>query len=104
MAPGASSGSILFAGHVDSASAGRGALFALEEASGGDLIQIGTAAGRTYTYRIVSIRRYPKAALPLQVYSRTGRTQLVLVTCGGPFDAVTGHYRDNIVVVAVPTS
>jgi len=26
----------------------------------------------------------------------------VLVTCGGPFDATGGHYRDNIVVTAVP--
>jgi len=26
----------------------------------------------------------------------------VLVTCGGPFDASIGHYRDNVVVTAVP--
>jgi hypothetical protein len=26
----------------------------------------------------------------------------VLVTCGGPFDARTGSYRDNIVAFAVP--
>jgi hypothetical protein len=24
------------------------------------------------------------------------------VTCGGPFDAAIGHYRDNVVVTAVP--
>ena len=28
--------------------------------------------------------------------------RLVLVTCGGPFDQAAGHYRDNIVVTAVP--
>jgi hypothetical protein len=31
-----------------------------------------------------------------------GRARLVLVTCGGPYNRTTGHYRDNIVVTAVP--
>jgi hypothetical protein len=25
-----------------------------------------------------------------------------VITCGGPFDARLGHYRDNLVVTAVP--
>ncbi len=33
---------------------------------------------------------------------RRGRPRLVLVTCGGPFDRVAGHYRDNVVLTAVP--
>jgi hypothetical protein len=28
--------------------------------------------------------------------------RLSLITCGGPFDHDSGHYRDNIVVTAVP--
>ena len=43
-----------------------------------------------------------KAALPTSIYTRAGSPKLVLVTCGGPFDAKTGHYRDNVVVTAVP--
>ena len=39
-----------------------------------------------------------EAALARAVATR----RLVLVTCGGPFDARRGHYRDNIVVTAVP--
>ena len=27
---------------------------------------------------------------------------LVRMTCGGPFDSRSGHYRDNIVVTATP--
>jgi hypothetical protein len=27
---------------------------------------------------------------------------VALVTCGGPFDAATGNYLDNIVAFAVP--
>jgi hypothetical protein len=44
----------------------------------------------------------PKEELPADVYSRRGRPRLVLVTCGGPFDEARRHYRDNVVVTAVP--
>jgi hypothetical protein len=44
----------------------------------------------------------PKEKLPTDIYSRRGRPRLVLVTCGGPFDEATRHYRDNVVVTAVP--
>ena len=44
----------------------------------------------------------PKGQLPTSIYSLEGAARLVLVTCGGPFDPVAGHYRDNVVVTAVP--
>ena len=28
--------------------------------------------------------------------------KLAIVTCGGPFDAATGHYLDNVIVWATP--
>jgi hypothetical protein len=34
------------------------------------------------------------------VLGPTGYPALRLVTCGGPFDYVTGHYVDNIIVYA----
>ncbi len=101
-APGARAGSILIAGHVDSASGGVGAFFKLRDARSGDRISVTTAGGRTFAYRIVSIRNYLKRKLPTNVYSLRGRPRLVLVTCGGPFEASQGHYRDNVVVTAVP--
>jgi Sortase domain len=102
MAPGARSGSILIDGHVDSATAGAGAFFRLHEAKSGDRVHVLTRGGKTYTYRVVSVRNYPKSALPTSVYSRTGQARLVLVTCGGPFIQAAGHYRDNVVLTAVP--
>ncbi len=101
-APGAKSGAVLIAGHVDSAVAGAGAFFKLHLAKPGDRVQVSTATGRLFTYRVVSVRAVPKRALPTSVYSRKGPARLVLVTCGGPFDPVARHYRDNIVVTAVP--
>jgi len=101
-APGSESGAILVAGHVDSARSGAGAFFALHKARAGDRVRLLTAGGRTYTYRVTSVRSYPKGAVPVGVYSSHGAGRLVLVTCGGPFDAASGHYVDNVVVTAVP--
>ena len=100
--PASHSGSILVAGHLDSARGGRGAFFRLTNATAGAVIEVTTKGGRTFTYRVTSVRSYRKSALPTSVYSRAGPARLVLVTCGGPFDAATGHYRDNIVVSALP--
>ncbi len=101
-AAGASSGVLLVAGHVDSAKAGAGVFFRLHTAKPGARVEIRTAGGRTLAYRVVSVRRYPKARLPIGVWSTRGAPKLVLVTCGGPFDKKSGHYRDNVVVTAVP--
>ena len=101
-APGARTGSILIAGHVDRAGIGPGAFFRLHEANAGDHVTVTTRGGRTFTYRVVSVKTYLKAKLPPDVYSLKGRPRLVLVTCGGPFLPSLGHYRDNVVLTAVP--
>jgi hypothetical protein len=93
-APGDARGTVLIAGHVDSATAGAGAFYALKSARRGDVIRLDARR-----YRVTSVRRVRKQALPANVYSRTGPARLVLVTCGGPFDG--HHYRDNVIVTAV---
>ena len=65
-------------------------------------MQVTTADGRTVTYRVVSVQTMPKAQIPTEIWSQKARSRLVLVTCGGPFDHASGHYRDNVVVTAVP--
>ena len=101
-APGTTTGSIVIAGHVDSAKAGAGAFFHLVGVRRGDMVEVSVADGKTFRYRVTSIRRMLKAELPLDVWSQTGPPRLVLVTCGGPFDSAIGRYRDNIVVTAIP--
>ena len=61
-----------------------------------------TKNGRTFAYRVISVQTMPKQNLPTGIFSRNGGPRLVLVTCGGPFDASVRHYRDNVVVTAVP--
>ena len=103
MAPGATSGTILISGHVDSSRAGPGAFFSLRRAKIGDQVQVTTASGRIFSYRVVSLRNYRKQALPTRLYSPKGPPRLVLVTCGGPFNPASGRYRDNVVLTAAPT-
>ena len=92
-APGDETGTILIAGHVDSAKDGAGAFYALRSARRGDVIRLDARR-----YRVTSVRRVRKQALPSSIYRRTGPARLVLVTCGGPFDG--SHYRDNVIVTA----
>jgi hypothetical protein len=101
-APGSATGAILLTGHVDSAKRGAGAFYALKNARRGDTVSVTSDDGKVRDYRVTTMQRVAKAALPASIYSRTGRRRLVLVTCGGPFDAAIGHYRDNLIVTALP--
>jgi len=101
--PHSPSGSIVIAGHVDSATAGAGAFFPLKQAKAGEIVTVTSADGRTKSYRVVSVNHMLKANLPTEIWSQQTPNRLVVVTCGGPFDPVTKHYRDNIVLTAVPT-
>jgi hypothetical protein len=65
-------------------------------------VSVMTDTGRALTYRVVGRRVYSKQSLPSEVFSTRGPPRLVLITCGGPFNTATHHYRDNVVVYAVP--
>lgn len=100
--PGTDQGTAVFDGHVDSATAGEGALFELRRISVGDFVTVSGPGGHA-AYRITGVREYDKGALPSSaLFVATGSPRLVLITCGGPFDAATHHYRDNIVAFGLP--
>ena len=100
--PGAE-GSAVFAGHVDDADQGLGALAPLRDAEPGAEVVVTDAAGTATRWRVVSREVLEKQALPVdRLFARTGEPRLVLVTCGGPFLPGVGGYRDNVVVVAEP--
>jgi sortase (surface protein transpeptidase) len=95
-------GAAVLAGHVDSRAQGRGAFFGLRDLDVGDVIVVGTEDGERHW--VVSGRtRYPKAELPIEtVFAVGGAPRLVLITCGGQFDAGRRSYTDNVVVYAEP--
>ncbi|MEU8242426.1 class F sortase [Actinoplanes missouriensis] len=97
----ADTGSIVVAGHVDSADEGEGAFFRLGALESGDRVTLVGPGGRDRTFEVVARERYRKTAIPLPKYfAREGEARLTLITCGGPFDEKTGHYRDNVVITA----
>ena len=98
-------GSMVIAGHVDSAQQGDGAFARLRELEPGDHVEITGTDGHLAAFRVVGREEYPKATIQLDRYfSTAGPQRLTLITCGGPFDRSTGHYRDNVVVTALPES
>jgi hypothetical protein len=101
----ATNGSIVIAGHVDSAAEGKGAFFRLRDLKPGDRMTLTGADGQAREFAMVSREQYEKTKIPLEKYFvRDGELRLTLITCGGPFDRKAKHYRDNIVVTAVLTS
>lgn len=100
--PGQASGATVLVGHVDSAASGPGALFRLQQLRPGAAVTV-TAGGRAWHYIVRAVRAYAKAGLPsAAVFGQRVTPRLVIITCGGPFDAATGHYLDNLVIYAVP--
>jgi hypothetical protein len=101
--PGDPFGSVVVAGHVDSASRGIGVLASLAGIRAGQVVAL-TADGRTVRYTVVSAGLVPQAQLSRTngLFRRDGEAQLVLITCGGAFDPVRHRYADNFVVVARP--
>jgi hypothetical protein len=100
--PGDPTGTAVVAGHIDSAEFGAGPLEGLLELQLGASIVVTDAAGGSHPYSVMSRTSYPKAALPADVFRVDGPPQLALVTCGGAFDERTGHYAENVVVLAAP--
>lgn len=99
----APSGTVVLAGHVDSARQGPGAFFGIRALEPGDRVILSSASGRTTAYTVAARRQYPKNALPAgQLFDQDRPSRLVLVTCGGSFDRATRHYSDNVVVYARP--
>lgn len=96
-------GTAVLAGHVDSRSQGRGALYDLRDLQVGETIEVDLDDGTVQRWLITDIIQYPKDVLPLEeVFTWAGPSRLVLITCGGEFDRTARSYTDNLVVYAEP--
>jgi hypothetical protein len=101
--PGSPSGHVVVVGHVNYSGVA-GALSVLPGLHIGDLVTVAEPSA-TLRYRVSARRVYAKeSGLPSAIFATDGPEQLVLVTCGGDFDAATRNYRDNIVVFADPVT
>ena len=97
-------GPAVIAGHVDGN--GRDGIFKrLGDLEPGDRIIIERNDPQTpqppLTFVVDAVGSFPKDRFPTEdVYNEPGVPELRLITCGGSFNAASGHYRDNIVVWA----
>jgi LPXTG-site transpeptidase (sortase) family protein len=88
-------------GHVDSVT-GASVFFNLKDLRKGDKVYIELKDHKTATFTVDGLQRASKTAFPTkEVYGKLGYAGLRLITCGGAFDAATGHYQENIIVYGV---
>lgn len=94
-------GPAVIGAHVDS-KAGPALFYRLGALRPGARVSVARQDGSTATFVVDRVARYAKADFPTSlVYGDTkGRAELRLITCGGAFDRVSGHYVDNVVVFA----
>jgi hypothetical protein len=95
-------GPAVLLGHVDSRT-GPAVFHRLAGLPSGALVLVDRADRTTARFRVQGRLQVAKSRFPSDlVYGATLTPSLRLVTCGGTFDRQTGHYRDNVVVTAVP--
>ena len=121
-APGSSHGTTILTSHINYVIDGHLVVGALSDLAWyaehaiGRHIKVKLADGRVLTYHIVAGREYSKQELANnsklratlydqnKVYGpvRNPSGRLLLVSCGGAFDAYTGEYEDNVFLYALP--
>jgi hypothetical protein len=93
-------GASVIEGHLDGYR-GPAVFFRLGALRPGDRIDVTLADGVTAVFRVTGVRQYLKSRFPARtIYGATRYAALHLITCGGAFDHVTGHYLSSVVVFA----
>ena len=102
--PSATTGTTVITGHVNFVGQGTGALGRIAYLGSGDAVVTTDATGATHRWRVSHVTARPKSrgTDPAAFVGPTGPRRLVLVTCGGPFDADTGSYEDNVYAWLAP--
>lgn len=103
-APGArpaGDGSTVLTAHVNDRRQGDGVFSDLANAPIGAAVTVTTGNAELH-YKVTSRKNYHKQALPDELFSISGERRLVMITCGGEFDAAAHSYEDNVVVIATP--
>lgn len=123
-APGSSHGTTILTSHINYVIGGHLVVGALSDLAWysqhaiGKQLTLRLSDGRVLAYRIVAGREYskqqlasdPKLRVALydqrKVYGSGSNPsgRLLLVSCGGAFDAYTGEYEDNVFLYALPVS
>ena len=97
-------GTTVIAGHVSDRHDRPGAFWKLTKIRKGKVVTV-WQGGKKLRYRVTAVERFSrKAKLPDRFFSTTGEHKLVLISCADKVTTSGGgfHYRQNVVVTAVP--
>jgi LPXTG-site transpeptidase (sortase) family protein len=97
-------GNAVIAGHVNNALTKAGVFEHLSDVVVGDTISVSDTSGRTLTYVVTQTAQYKTDEAPTDIFTATGPTQLVLITCDGQWDADAHSYDKRFVVYAELTN
>lgn len=101
--PKSATGTTVIVAHIDARIGGIGPFSRIKDLPAGSPITVQASDGSVQTYLTTAVQEFAKEGAPMSEYfDRSGAPRLVLITCGGKFNSKTGHYFDNIAVVAEP--
>ena len=94
-------GNVVMAGHIDYWNVGPSVFYNLATLVPGDEIVVSGKDGKQYPFTVEWIQQFDSDSIPLdEVTGSTDQQSLTLITCGGAFDYVNGHYLQRTVVRA----
>lgn len=94
-------GNAVFAGHVNNARTSSGVFEHLADVHLGDTVLVSDAAGKVLAYSVRDIEEYPTNSAPVnEIFSTTGPSQIVLITCQGEWVASDHSFDKRLVVYA----
>lgn len=101
-APGATGGTAVIAGHIDTTSE-RAPFSQLKTLSAGTAVQVGRQGAPALNYRVIKVELMAKDSFDGDsLFRRSGPHELKMVTCGGKWLDDRMDYSDNVIVTAVP--
>jgi LPXTG-site transpeptidase (sortase) family protein len=94
-------GNAVIAGHVNNALTMAGVFQHLGDVHVGDTIAVSDASGKTLNYVVTETDQYTTDNAPMAaIFSISGPSQIVLITCDGAWDAAAKSYNKRLVVYA----
>ena len=97
-------GPIVIAGHLNYWNVPEGPFYGLARMAAGDIITVTGTDGGVYQYEVRSTEQFPSDASPNELFESVdesaGGETIVLITCGGEWDASISEYNERTVVVA----
>lgn len=92
-------GSVVLAGHFDDVNGQPAVFWDISKLKEGDEISVTDETGKDWKYIVSAVETYPFDQFPLkEVFGKSDKPRLNLITCEGNFDKATKNYSHRTVV------